>query len=202
MLIKVDGDSAEYWDAPGGRLATAFSYVVAGVLACLLIVTIPFGIACFRLAGFALWPFGRTVVDRPGAGVVSGLGNVLWFVLIGWWLARLEYWLSESGWLRAWLRLNLLVSIVLTIALVSLRPVAFETATILSVAALTNTGHLAEAIPLTPVFDGSAGIAGAPWQGWAGLAPFTKGVLAAAMVAGRLEMLAILALLSPGAWRR
>lgn len=68
-------------------LATAFSYVLAGVLACLLIVTIPFGIACFRLAGFALWPFGRTVVDRPGAGVVSGLGNVVWFLLIGWWLA-------------------------------------------------------------------------------------------------------------------
>lgn len=94
------------------------------------------------------------------------------------------------------------LSIVATIALVSLRPVAFETATILSVAALTNTGHLAEAIPLTPVFEGSAGIAGSPWQGWAGLAPFTKAVLAAAMVAGRLEMLAILALLTPGAWRR
>lgn len=94
------------------------------------------------------------------------------------------------------------LSIVATIALVSLRPVSFETATILSVAALTNTGQLAEAIPLTPVFEGSAGIAGAPWQGWAGLAPFTKAVLAAAMVAGRLEMLAILALLTPGAWRR
>ena len=63
-------------------------------------------------------------------------------------------------------------------------------------------GQLAEAIPLTPVFEGSAGIAGAPWQGWAGLAPFTKAVLAAAMVAGRLEMLAILALLTPGAWKR
>ncbi|MFC5381394.1 YccF domain-containing protein [Aquipuribacter nitratireducens] len=68
-------------------LATAFSYVVAGVIACLLVVTIPFGVACFRLAGFALWPFGRTVVDRPTAGVVTALGNVLWFLLIGWWLA-------------------------------------------------------------------------------------------------------------------
>ena len=94
------------------------------------------------------------------------------------------------------------LSIVATIALVSVRPVSFETATMLSVAALTNTGQLAEAIPLTPVFEGSAGIAGAPWQGWAGLAPFTKAVLAAAMVAGRLEMLAILALLTPGAWKR
>lgn len=68
-------------------LATALSYVVAGLIACVLIVTIPFGIACFRLAGFALWPFGRTVVDRPDAGVMSTLGNILWFVLIGWWLA-------------------------------------------------------------------------------------------------------------------
>lgn len=42
--------------------------------------------------------------------------------VIGWWLARLEFWLSESGWLRAWLRLNLLVSIVLTIAGVLLLP--------------------------------------------------------------------------------
>ena len=42
--------------------------------------------------------------------------------VIGWWLARLEYWLSESGWLRAWLRLNLLVSIVLTSAGVLLLP--------------------------------------------------------------------------------
>jgi len=68
-------------------LATALSYVLAGVIACVLIVTIPFGVACFRLAGYALWPFGRTVVDRPGAGVISALGNVLWFLLIGWWLA-------------------------------------------------------------------------------------------------------------------
>ncbi len=68
-------------------LATALSYALAGVLACLLIVTIPFGIACFRLAGYALWPYGRTVVDRPNAGLASTLGNILWFVLIGWWLA-------------------------------------------------------------------------------------------------------------------
>ncbi|MGF1647032.1 MAG: YccF domain-containing protein [Kineosporiaceae bacterium] len=62
-------------------------YAVAGLLAFLLIVTIPFGIACFRLAGYALWPFGRTVVIRRDAGVASALGNVVWFLLIGWWLA-------------------------------------------------------------------------------------------------------------------
>src|SRR3954471_3382760 len=40
----------------------ALGYVAAGILCCVLIVTIPFGIASFRIAGYALWPFGRTVV--------------------------------------------------------------------------------------------------------------------------------------------
>lgn len=53
----------------------------------LLIVTIPFGVAAFRLAGFVLWPFGRTVVTKPSAGAGSTIGNVLWFVLAGLWIA-------------------------------------------------------------------------------------------------------------------
>jgi uncharacterized membrane protein YccF (DUF307 family) len=65
----------------------AIGYVVAGVVMCLLIVTIPFGIACFRLAAFVIWPFGRTVVRKPGAGAGSVIGNVLWFVLAGLWMA-------------------------------------------------------------------------------------------------------------------
>jgi uncharacterized membrane protein YccF (DUF307 family) len=65
----------------------ALAYLLAGVLACLLVVTIPFGIAAFRLAFFVLWPFGRTTVRAPGAGVASAIGNVLWFVVAGWWLA-------------------------------------------------------------------------------------------------------------------
>lgn len=62
-------------------------YVLAGIVACLLIVTIPFGIASFRIAGYALWPFGRTVVSKPTAGVGAFLGNVVWVVFAGWWLA-------------------------------------------------------------------------------------------------------------------
>jgi uncharacterized membrane protein YccF (DUF307 family) len=65
----------------------AVGYVVAGVLLCLLIITIPFGVACFRLAGFVLWPFGRAVVRNPEAGAPSALANVLWFVLAGLWMA-------------------------------------------------------------------------------------------------------------------
>lgn len=94
------------------------------------------------------------------------------------------------------------VSIALTITLISIQPIEFETATILSVAALTNTGPLAGAIPLTPTFEGTAGIASAPWEGWSGLPVFTKSVLAGAMVVGRLETLAILALFSPEFWRK
>lgn len=65
----------------------ALAYLVAGVIACLFIVTIPFGIASFRLAGFVLWPFGRTTVRTPGAGAASAIGNLLWFLFAGWWLA-------------------------------------------------------------------------------------------------------------------
>lgn len=62
-------------------------YVLAGIVACILIITIPFGIASFRIAGFALWPFGRTMVNRPEAGSPSFVGNVIWFIVAGLWLA-------------------------------------------------------------------------------------------------------------------
>jgi uncharacterized membrane protein YccF (DUF307 family) len=70
--------------------ALALAYLLAGLVACLLIVTIPFGIASFRLAGYAAWPFGRSTVPTPGAGVASALGNALWFLFVGWWLALLH----------------------------------------------------------------------------------------------------------------
>ncbi|QRZ14833.1 TrkH family potassium uptake protein [Paracoccus methylovorus] len=93
-------------------------------------------------------------------------------------------------------------SIAVTVMLISLQRVEFDSATILSIAALSNTGQLAGAIPLAPTFQGSAGMAGAPWAGWAGLPGLTKAVLAGAMVVGRVETLAILALFSPEYWRR
>nr|WP_221494171.1 YccF domain-containing protein [Actinomadura coerulea] len=65
----------------------AMGYVVAGVICFILIITIPFGIASFRIAGFALWPFGRTTVPRRDAGAGSFIGNIIWIVLAGWWLA-------------------------------------------------------------------------------------------------------------------
>jgi uncharacterized membrane protein YccF (DUF307 family) len=65
----------------------AIAYVIAGIVCFILILTIPFGIASFRIAGYVLWPFGRTVERRPESGVASAIGNVLWLILFGWWLA-------------------------------------------------------------------------------------------------------------------
>ncbi|MDO4899087.1 YccF domain-containing protein [Actinomyces sp.] len=62
-------------------------YIFFGIIACLLIVTIPAGIASFRIASYALWPFGREVVEMPRAGVMSGLANLIWFLVAGIWLA-------------------------------------------------------------------------------------------------------------------
>ena len=65
----------------------ALAYAFAGLIMCVLIITIPFGVASFRLAAYVLWPFGRTVIRRPGAGAASMVGNVLWFLLAGVWIA-------------------------------------------------------------------------------------------------------------------
>ncbi|RAN72730.1 hypothetical protein B5P43_31530 [Bacillus sp. SRB_336] len=71
-----------------GGLWLALGYVLAGLVCCALIITIPWGIASFRIASYALWPFGRTVVDKPGgAGMASTLGNVVWILVAGIWIA-------------------------------------------------------------------------------------------------------------------
>ena len=65
----------------------AIAYVLAGIICCILIITIPFGIASFRIANYALWPFGRTIIRRDTAGVGSTLGNIIWIIFAGIWLA-------------------------------------------------------------------------------------------------------------------
>jgi uncharacterized membrane protein YccF (DUF307 family) len=65
----------------------ALGYVVAAIICFVFIITIPFGIAALRIAAFTLWPFGATVVRNPDAGVASAIGNVLWVLFCGWWLA-------------------------------------------------------------------------------------------------------------------
>jgi uncharacterized membrane protein YccF (DUF307 family) len=65
----------------------AIAYALAGLIACILVITIPFGIAAFRIANYVLWPFGRTTVPRRDAGIGSLIGNIIWITLFGWWLA-------------------------------------------------------------------------------------------------------------------
>ena len=70
-----------------GGLILALGYAVAALVMFILIITIPFGVAAIRISVFCLWPFGRTLVKREDAGAGSLIGNVIWFVLAGWWLA-------------------------------------------------------------------------------------------------------------------
>ena len=65
----------------------ALAYVLAGIVCAILIITIPFAIASFRIASYAIWPFGRSVVVRREAGIGSIIGNIIWIVLFGWGLA-------------------------------------------------------------------------------------------------------------------
>ena len=74
------------WVITGG-IWLSLGYFFFGLLACVLVVTIPAGVASFRMANYVLWPFGRTVVEKPGAGAMSGLSNVMWFFVAGLWLA-------------------------------------------------------------------------------------------------------------------
>ena len=70
-----------------GGLWLALAYALVGLLFFILIVTIPLGVASFRMARYALWPFGRAVIPQADAGTGSVLLNVVWIVVAGWWLA-------------------------------------------------------------------------------------------------------------------
>jgi len=65
----------------------AILYALAALICFVLIITIPFGIAALRISGYVLWPFGRQIEPRQDAGIGSLIGNIIWIVLIGWWLA-------------------------------------------------------------------------------------------------------------------
>src|SRR3974377_1685653 len=62
-------------------------YFLAGLIAFILIITIPFGIAAWRIGNYVLWPFGRQIEWRRDAGIPSLVGNIIWIILLGWELA-------------------------------------------------------------------------------------------------------------------
>ena len=101
------------WVVLGG-FWLALGYFLAGVLACILIVTIPVGVASFRMARYVLWPFGKTVEPKPGAGAGSAIMNGIWFVIAGWWLAlahvatAIAQSLTIIGLANAWVSLKMI----------------------------------------------------------------------------------------------
>lgn len=67
-----------------GGLWFALGYAIAGLILCITIIGIPFGVQAFKLAGYSLWPFGRTVVAAPLGGCIETAFNIIWLVLFGW----------------------------------------------------------------------------------------------------------------------
>ncbi|MEA4923764.1 Inner membrane protein YccF [bioreactor metagenome] len=69
-----------------GGIIGAILWAVGGLLLCITIIGIPFGLQCFKIAGFVLWPFGREI--EPGHFGVGGLIlNIIWIIVWGWELA-------------------------------------------------------------------------------------------------------------------
>jgi uncharacterized membrane protein YccF (DUF307 family) len=111
------------WLIFGGGLVMGVGWLLAACLMAITIIGLPWTPAALRIAAYTLLPFGYTVVERD-AGAVSLLGNVIWFVLAGWWLALAHVVLAVAlavtliGLPFAWAHLKL--------ALLSLMPVGKE----------------------------------------------------------------------------
>ena len=74
------------WIVLGGGFVIALEYLIGGLLLCLTVVGIPFGVQCFKLAGLGLLPFGKDIQDAPGSSAIGCLLNVFWIVVAGIWI--------------------------------------------------------------------------------------------------------------------
>jgi uncharacterized membrane protein YccF (DUF307 family) len=82
------------WFVLGGFIA-GLGWLLAGILMALTIVGLPWARSCFMIARYTFWPFGSDLVSRDelhgrhdlGTGTLGTIGNVIWFVFAGWWLA-------------------------------------------------------------------------------------------------------------------
>ena len=85
------------WFILGGFIA-GLAWILAGIIMAITIVGLPFVPTCFRLARYTFWPFGYDIVSRDqltgqsdiGTGTIGTIGNVIWFVFAGWWLALMH----------------------------------------------------------------------------------------------------------------
>jgi|SRR6218665_698877 len=73
------------WIVFGGFII-ALEYLLGGLLLCLTVIGIPFGVQCFKLAGLGLMPFGKDIVDAPGSSPVGCVLNVFWIIVAGIWI--------------------------------------------------------------------------------------------------------------------
>lgn len=68
-----------------GGIEIAFVYYIVGLLMCITIVGIPFGVQLFKIGTYAMWPFGHDLVDKPQEpGCLTVVMNIIW-ALAGWW---------------------------------------------------------------------------------------------------------------------
>jgi uncharacterized membrane protein YccF (DUF307 family) len=82
------------WIVLGG-FWMAFAWMVAAVIMAITIIGLPWARAAMTIAGYTLFPFGQKAVSRDvhtgredlGTGPLGMIGNIIWFVLAGWWLA-------------------------------------------------------------------------------------------------------------------
>ncbi len=78
-----------------GGFAMGMLWIAVGIASFVSIVGIPWSRSCFVLASFHFWPFGRRAVNRElvtghediGTGVLGSIGNIIWVILAGFWLA-------------------------------------------------------------------------------------------------------------------
>ena len=85
------------WFVLGGFIA-GLAWILAGIIMAITIIGLPFVPTCFRLARYTFWPFGYDIVSRDqltgeqdiGTGTIGTIGNVIWFVFAGWWLALMH----------------------------------------------------------------------------------------------------------------
>jgi uncharacterized membrane protein YccF (DUF307 family) len=73
-----------------GGFVMGLGWMIAALISFITIIGIPFGIVSFRIAMFSFWPFGRKIIDKPDSDAgksISLIGNIIWFLLCGWWLA-------------------------------------------------------------------------------------------------------------------
>jgi uncharacterized membrane protein YccF (DUF307 family) len=67
-----------------GGLFSALGYFFGGIVLCVTIIGIPFGLQCFKLAGLMLWPFGKQVVSSTAqTGCLSVIANIIWIIVGG-----------------------------------------------------------------------------------------------------------------------